>query len=277
MAVEHDHIATTIWKHYARACCEHGMPDQLVMDRGTENVLVHFVQHAVWATRAGQYEPTRRAPARATLSVHNVRIERLWVEVNARVVQPLRTLANRLQGARVFDVHEPSHLAAFLHFAFPWVEQALQYFVESRNNAPVRSHAGGVPNVRAQRYARPASLHKPYPRNLCDMETCRRLYEEHTNGQLPDVPRQPRKHHDPLTPFPVLRAVRDTALAQQYPQATLERDIHTTHSPMFCAAYLAYLEYSDFLLSSPEWPLDWVSQQLLLGAYIHVVGTLPIA
>jgi hypothetical protein len=191
------------------------------------------------------------------------------------VVEPIRCLARRLQGARACDVYDPTHLAAFIHFAFPWVQQALQDFMESRNHAPVRSYAGGVPNIRAQRYARPLSLHKPYPANLCSVQTTVGLYEEHTNGRLPEVPRQPRKHQDPLGEYLVLRAVRDEALATQYPSSDLQADVHDPTSPLFCAAYLSYLQYSEFLLTAPRWPIDWVCQANLTAAYVRVVGTLP--
>ena len=93
-----DRRAVTIWPFFAAAAAERGVPDQLVSDFGGENKLMAF---GCWMWHEEQPPDERpvRAAHRAVGSVHNVRVERLWCDVNMRISRWIRFFGFYLEGS----------------------------------------------------------------------------------------------------------------------------------------------------------------------------------
>mmetsp|Transcript_31131 Transcript_31131/g.77470 ORF Transcript_31131/g.77470 Transcript_31131/m.77470 type:complete len:322 (+) Transcript_31131:316-1281(+) len=159
--------AVTIWPFFAAAARERGAPDQLVTDFGGENRLMAFGCWMWHAVQPPDERPTR-APHRGVGSVHNVRVERLWGDVNMRISRWVRFFGFYLEGSVGFDPTDSVHLGSFHRVIIPAMKLMGQMFVGARNERRVqaskgRPGTGGVPIRRAADVPRPPELHRAIP------------------------------------------------------------------------------------------------------------------
>ena len=82
----------------------------------------------------------------AAKSVHNQRIERLWVDVHLAVTHIYLTVFLVLERPGALDVSNQSHLACLHYVFFPKVHQHLEKFCESWNNHPLSTEKNMSPN-----------------------------------------------------------------------------------------------------------------------------------
>lgn len=89
-----------------------GLWDQVRSDGGREFDLMLFVQRALAHFRRN----TEKPPYRRTQSIHNLRAERFWCNVNQRVNYPLKAALRYLEEQNVFDLSDDVH-----KFGVSWV------------------------------------------------------------------------------------------------------------------------------------------------------------
>lgn len=130
--------AQTVLSLFQEAVNLYGVPSHVRSDLGVENYDV------------AQFMLERRGLNRGSMitgrSVHNQRIERLWRDVNVKVVRYFKNVFMAMQDDQVLDPLNEIDLSS-LHFVFiPRINRALAEFVLQYNNHPLSSCHNQSPN-----------------------------------------------------------------------------------------------------------------------------------
>ena len=129
--------ADTVLDQFLIASQRYRFPMKLRTDHGTENVLVarHMLE-----TRGVSSKPVITGK-----SVHNQRIERLWVDVFIYVTQQFWNIFHFIEAEHELDPDNELHLFA-LHYVYkPRLNKMLREFSESWNNHGVRTERNRTP------------------------------------------------------------------------------------------------------------------------------------
>ncbi|TFY51380.1 hypothetical protein EVG20_g11025, partial [Dentipellis fragilis] len=132
--------ASTVLELFLEAAHRFAVPLRLRGDHGTENLLVAAWMESHRGSWRGSYIWGR--------SVHNVRIERLWVDVTAQVGSKWAEFFTQLELQHGLDVNNDAHIW-LLHYIFlPRINEELHFFASAWNqhriqirNGPNRSPA----------------------------------------------------------------------------------------------------------------------------------------
>ena len=118
----------TVLENFMEACKRFRVPTRLLTDHGTENVAV--------ARAMLEIKGAETNPVLTGRSVHNQRIERLWVDLGAQVIHYFRDVFHHLESCCNLDPLNELHLFA-LHFVFlPRINRILVEFVTAWNQPP---------------------------------------------------------------------------------------------------------------------------------------------
>ena len=123
--------ATTVLDTFFSAICKHQLSSRVRSDQGREN------------QKVAQYMLESRGAERRSMitgsSVHNQRIERLWRDMHRSVTVLYYKLFYFMEHHDILDKLNEYHLWA-LHYVFlPRINKALEEFVNSWNNHPIRT------------------------------------------------------------------------------------------------------------------------------------------
>ncbi|KAJ3507942.1 hypothetical protein NMY22_g16776 [Coprinellus aureogranulatus] len=126
--------AETVLDVFLSGASTYGVPSRLRGDHGVENLQVAAWMEQNCGERRGSYLWGR--------SVHNVRIERLWVDVTAQVGSQWQTAFTNLELRHGLNINNPHHIW-LLHYLFlPVINQQLSFFAESWNHHRIQIRGG---------------------------------------------------------------------------------------------------------------------------------------
>jgi hypothetical protein len=110
----------SIYEHvFAHAVAKYGLWDQVVVDCGKEFYLTLFVQEHLQLYRIDENaQNSTRLPYRQIRSTENNRIERMWVEVNQRILYSYKRACIGMQDTSVLVPNNLSHA-----FVLSWLLQ----------------------------------------------------------------------------------------------------------------------------------------------------------
>eukprot|EP00794_Sanderia_malayensis_P011470 gene11470-12666_t len=112
-------------------------PLRIRTDHGTENVRM-----AEWMLRRHGVD---KNPVITGSSVHNQRIERLWVDLSSVVTAHYINLFSYMEQQMLLDPDNEIHLNAVQYVYIPKINHALKMFVDQWNNHPIRTARGHSP------------------------------------------------------------------------------------------------------------------------------------
>lgn len=115
----------------------YGVPSRMRMDEGVENGIIrNFMVEA---------NGPDRGSAIMGKSVHNQRIERLWRDVFAKVVQPFYQTFHALEESRALDPSNRLHVYCLQHVFLPLLNADLERWRVTHNNQGVRTEGHRTP------------------------------------------------------------------------------------------------------------------------------------
>ena len=120
----------TVLENFMEACERFHVPTHVRTDHGTENVAV--------ARAMLEIKGAETNPVLTGRSVHNQRIERLWVDLGAQVIHYFRDVFHHQESCCNLDPLNELHL--FAHFVFlPRINRMLAEFITAWNHHPMRT------------------------------------------------------------------------------------------------------------------------------------------
>lgn len=132
-----NNLASTVLTAFQAASSKYGVPARVRMDHGIENNRVTDFMH--------QKRPEGRNVVLKGKSVHNQRIERLWLDVFKNVLSFYYDLFTRLENSNLLDLDNDTHILA-LHYAFlPKLQEKLDAFTVQHNHHGLTTEHGQSP------------------------------------------------------------------------------------------------------------------------------------
>jgi hypothetical protein len=129
--------AATVFQSFQNSVNTFHYPRRIRTDHGTENVEVaRFMLH--------KYGITKNPIIRGRF-IHNQRIERMWKDVFAYILQYFYNLFYFMESQDILDPDNELHLFALQYIYIPRVNRALDYFTDQWNNHPMSTERNRSP------------------------------------------------------------------------------------------------------------------------------------
>ena len=129
--------AATVLEAFQTAVNTFHYPRRIRTDHGTENVAVARFMLQKYGVASN--------PAITGRSIHNQRIERMWKDVFAYVLQYFYNLLYFMESHDILDPNDEVHLFALQYVYIPRVNRTLDYFSVQWNNHPMSTEGNRSP------------------------------------------------------------------------------------------------------------------------------------
>lgn len=129
--------ADTVLSHFLASTVQYRCPLRIRTDHGTENIGV-----ARWML---EHHGLEFRPVITGMSVHNQRIERLWVDVHRYVLGHFRNIFIHMEETNVLDRDDELDLYALHYVYLPRIQAALDEFSSSWNSHPLSTERSLTP------------------------------------------------------------------------------------------------------------------------------------
>ena len=123
--------AETVYEQFLNAVRSHQLPSRIRSDQGLENVLV--ARHMI------EKRGAERNSMITGSSTHNQRIERLWRDMHRGVTLMYYRLFYFMEHHGLLDPLNEQHMWVLHYVYLPRISRALEQFVSSWNNHPIRT------------------------------------------------------------------------------------------------------------------------------------------
>lgn len=123
--------ASTIIPFFATAAVQYGLPSRVRSDFGYENLFVAMVMNAIRGINRGSHLTGR--------SVHNQRIERLWLDVYKEVGDFFHNEFTILEEDRLLDINNEKHIFALQQVYLTYINKKLDDFTQAWNFHKLRT------------------------------------------------------------------------------------------------------------------------------------------
>ena len=150
LRASNNNSASTVLQLFLDACGVYGVPSRLRGDHGSENLLVAAWIEEFRGTLRGSYIWGRLVIffnkvlflSSISRSVHNVQIERLWVDVTAQVGAIWANHFTRLEMNFGLNINNPNHIWLLQHLFLPTINSVLSFFAQSWNEHKIEIRGG---------------------------------------------------------------------------------------------------------------------------------------
>ncbi|KAJ8076537.1 hypothetical protein AAF712_007836 [Marasmius tenuissimus] len=133
-----NNTAATVLLLFLVAAHLYGVPSRLRGDHGGENVWVAALMEHIHGRGRGSYIWGR--------SVHNVRIERLWVDVRAQITATWEERFTELELQLGMDINNQNHVWLLQLLFIPIMNEDMEFWRESWNNHDISVRNGSGPS-----------------------------------------------------------------------------------------------------------------------------------
>jgi hypothetical protein len=219
----------------SEALLEHGLWDNVRFDKGRENVLAAFVQALLADLRCHQDRP----PYSMVSSTSNTRVERQWVEINARLTKDIKHILINMEEDGLIQAGSdgnPVHIFAVSTVTIPIINLRAERFLSAFRLRRINGSRGCIPD-RIRRHNNQITCISE--EDVPTTDEAISLYRQ-SGGHLTD---QRGAGEDPLKNYPDLWTRRSVIFEKEAPSIEdIVADLNNGNGRLLAQSIMYFLE-----------------------------------